>query len=854
MSRFRVSILLAVGLTLSLGRPDRAAPVTPGAKLAAEAEPAKDLYGDPLPDLAVARFGTARWREHGTEGRGLGGVACSPDGKLIAGIGAGITVWEAATGKPVDWFRPKTRPTTAALTPDGKALVTGGIVPRPRQHGAAGNEEKYRFERWEVGTGKLLGAAEIAGSHNSVGGDLSADGQMLLCRASEKLLRLYDATTGKMVTEIEAWPDFLNGSTIILSPDGKTVAVFSSQGPGGRLMPGKITLYEADTGKMIRAFGHMDLGLEYLAFAPDGKRLTAHTARSICVWDTTTGELVREIPMGRGPLAFSPDGRYLACVERAAVHVFDAKTFKEVRVIPKGSEPFGVPVCWLDDKTLVFAGERAVSLYDAETGKPLHVIAGHNGPVVSLTFSPDGRRLASGDQTSGEAIVWDVGTTAILHRFPGHAMTVGGLAFSPDGQTLATGDGFWQSGAGERHLRLFDLQTGQLKLKIAAHVNNVGSLSFAPDGRTIASAGGDGRWRLWDVSSGKRLAQVREGEGPDYVVAFAPDGKALLLGRQNELAVWKPDLSAKLYDLGPPGQERRVIGYATWLSDSKTVVSCEQLRGERAGPNTNEFLRWNGGAERPERPFKLATFHRGSQFGANQYALSPDGKLLAAVAGEFVSSQSNRIEVLDAQTGKVVAEFSGHPGWVTALAFLPDGKTLASGNWDTTILLWDVPTARLEHRWRELAAGGKDVDAAALTKDPDEAARFLRNRLLRMAALEYQARHHIAELDSDTFEVRQAASVALEKIGPEAEFALRLALDNDPTPEVKRAIRSILDNLQPGTGETTWFDAARLRMTLKCLETLGTTAAKKALRETADGPPDLIVTKKSRETLDRLGK
>jgi WD40 repeat protein len=846
MNPLRRPFMLLVGFALPCLGVLPAAPATPDAKLAAEAEPPRDLYGDPLPDLVLARFGTVRWRNDQKGGRPLDGVVSSPDGKLIAGLSdGGLTLWDAASGKPVDWFRPITRPAVAAFTPDGKTLVTGGTLPGRPESGPGGFIYKYRLERWEVGTGKLLGEADIKRqASSSERARVSADSKTLLSPERDKFLRLYDTTSGKMVTEIECHPEY--GAGFALSPDGKTVAVLSRQLAPGE--PGKLSLYEAGTGKVIRTLGDTDARYSQLAFAADGKRLATLTYRSICVFDADTGQLVREIDGVRGSLEFSPDGRYLACVERATVHLFDAKTFKEVRAFDKPSWPFvSVSVGWPDAKTLALATGHVVSLYDAETGKPLQDFAAHNGLVAALAFSSDGKRLASGDLPGGEALVWDVETTKLLHRFAGHQQAAAVVALSPDGNTLATGDGTFQNGGGERHIRLFDLEKGELKHKMPAHVNNVSSLSFAPDGRTLASAGGDGRWRLWDAATGRRLAQVRDGEGPQFFVAFAPDGKSLLLGRPNDLSVWEPDLSEKLYDVGPAGQEIRLIGYAAFLADSKTVVSCERVKDRKPGdPLIAELLRWDGGVESPQRSERLGTFQQVPY----QFVLSSDGKLLAALAG---TSPASRIEIWDTETGKVVADLEGQ-SVVSALAFSPDATMLATGGRDTTILLWDVATARLERQWRELAAGGKGIDAAALAKDPNQAVSFLRNRLIRMVALEKKASRAITDLDSDQFEVRRSASSTLEKMGPDAEFGLRLALEYSPSQEVSRAARALLDGLPPTQPAAAPWDAARLQATLKCLEALGTPGAKKALQETAEGPADLIVAKKAKEALERFGK
>src|SRR5262249_40119941 len=161
--------------------------------------------------------------------------------------------------------------------------------------------------------------------------------------------------------------------------------------------------------------------------------------------------------------------------------------------------------------------------------------------------------------------------------------------------------------------------------------------------------------------------------------------------------------------------------------------------------------------------------------------------------------------------------FEGHQNTVAALAFAPDGRVLASGSYDTTLLLWEVagrgagvelPAGELEAVWAALA--GEDARAAyragrQLEATPRTAAAFLAGRL-RPATAEEPERlaRLIRKLDDDAFAAREEAGRELEKLGEQAVPALRRALEGQPSPEVRKRVTALLSRLegQPPAGET----------------------------------------------------
>jgi WD40 repeat protein len=299
----------------------------------------------------------------------------------------------------------------------------------------------------------------------------------------------------------------------------------------------------------------------------------------------------------------------------------------------------------------------------APDAPPATAVPGHKGPVCAVVFRPDGKVLATGGE-DGAVCLWDVASGKRLGALPRSTSWVSALAFRPDGAVLAVGG---EDGS----VRLWDAARKRLLALGGRHVYGVTALAFSPDGRTLASGSKDNTVRLWDVTAGKPLT-VPLAAHRRWVsaVAFSPDGRTLASGGWDRtVRLWDVP-SGKLLGLALVGHERRVTAVA-FSPDGRTVAA--------AGANKMVHL-WDvdgarTGAARQAAPGASYLSPVGSA------AFSPDGQFLALV----------QLSELD-RLPDAPPRFAGLSEAGPAVAFSPDGRTLASGLGNGAVVLWDPRT------------------------------------------------------------------------------------------------------------------------------------------------------------------
>ena len=533
-------------------------------------------------------------------GQNYGDIAFSPDGSLIAASHGMFTepgevkIWEVSSGREVCVF-PKVTGGDSSVTfsPDGARLAVGGggmkggtmltvwdvktrvnllTIRAPLElMGWISVAFSPDGERIALADGKLDEAnvvdkpgdvtildswsgAEVlpslkGHSHPLTSVAYSPDGKLLVTTGYDKMVRVWDAITGKEKREFRVSSQRPN--KVVFSPDSKRVATASEDNSA--------RIWDVTSGQeLLTLRGHTREVLS-VAYSSDGKMIaTAGGDQHVKIWDAETGKeslTLRGHSQWVNGVAFSHNGNQVvtACID-GKVRVFDVD---DGRIRQTFDDQFGSVwgVAFSPDDTLIASGSGEwkwiekrgqILIREAATGRVMHTLRAHAGLARTVAFSPDGKQLASvgGEHwfEPGVVKVWDVATGSELQSFAGHTLGLAALEYSPDGRTLA-------SGGWDATVRLWDANAGGIRQTFPGDSFMTWILAFDPEGKHIASAGETSGAKIWELATGK----VREFEGHKGSVrclAYSPDGTRVASGGVDMMVkVWDPRTCREAFTL-----------------------------------------------------------------------------------------------------------------------------------------------------------------------------------------------------------------------------------------------------------------------------------------------------------------
>lgn len=485
----------------------------------------------------------------------------------------------------------------------------------------------------------------------------SPDGRFVLSASEDKLLKLWAASTGKLIRTFEGHSGEVK--SVSFSPDGQ----YALSGSDDQTLK----LWEITTGRMLGTFAGHSGEVFSVAFSPDGHHALSGSAdRTLKLWVVATGRPIRTFE-GHSDIvysvAISPNGRYaLSGGLDKTIRLWGVATGKLIRTF-KGSPGVVWSLAFSPDSRYALSGssDKTLKLWQVSSGRLLRTFRGHEGEVNSVAFSPDGRYALSGSDDETQRL-WDTRTGTLLRTFKGLPEFILSVTFSPDGQ-------YALSGGQHTALKLWQISTGRLIRQFGGQSIWVSSVTFSPDGRYALSGSWDGTLKLWNVVTGRLIRTLKGHSGGVASVAFSPDTRYALSG--------SGDHTVRLWDVSTGREVRTYVGHS---GSVESVTFSSNGRYILSGSDDGTIKLWRVSTGRLIRTFRA---HSPS---VRSVTFSPDDRY-------FLSGGPGTLALWKVSTGRLIRTFTG-AGIYTA-AFSADGRYAFSGDWDGVLSLWEVSSGKL---------------------------------------------------------------------------------------------------------------------------------------------------------------
>ncbi|MEO6588828.1 MAG: caspase family protein [Pyrinomonadaceae bacterium] len=357
-----------------------------------------------------------------------------------------------------------------------------------------------------------------------------------------------------------------------------------------------------------------------------------------------------------------------------------------------------------------FVSNAGTNLAESDQQKPELVLqTGHSRSVLSVVFSPDNKSVASGS-FDNTIKIWEFGTGRELRALDGHTGAVKTLDYSTDGQLLA-------SGGNDKTIRIWDVTSGAEIKSFTVEDGSIEKVAISSDGSKISAGVSDGKIYVWEVSSGRELFKFTENTAAVTALEFNRDGTLLASGSADNIIkirelnkgkkveelkghtdkimvlqfssngdtlasgsadktvrLWKTSNGRKLYEF--EGHKGKVLAI-NFTADGK-IMSADSAQNIKIWDSQNK------------REINSVNINDGkdSVIEAESAAFSSDGKFLASGKGD------RTVVLSDTQTGEKLNTLENHTSGLYGVAFSSDLHWLASAGVDNTIKLWDLQTGQ----------------------------------------------------------------------------------------------------------------------------------------------------------------
>ena len=472
-----------------------------------------ELY---LPPSAKARFGKG-W---------IHDIKFSPySDQLAVATTIGVWIYNTRTGEEQALF--------SGIMGGANAVSysPGGLI-------IAAAHSDWTVRLWDVSTGKLTSPSTLRGHTAKIHAvEYSPDGKRIASGSADKTIRIWDphaTTDNKKIIAILPYRDSVR--SIAFSPDSRMLAGGSDDGI--------IQVWDADTGDRIYEFKEHTDSVQAVHFSRNRTELVSASLDSTAILWSLVGEGGKLHPPAqhKAPVyavKFSPDGNTFATGSAdKLIQLWDTST-ADRKLTLTGHKDLVADIDFSsDDSTLASSSPDGTILLWDRIGKRTRIeIPGHTGGVKTLAYTVDNRIRACGIGFDGKLRLWDAGTSSELSILREHTGLTQAVSFSKNGKTIASGgseDGtIFLSDVLKVLENSEDFSNDSLLTTLTGNIHGITALAFSPADTTFASGGADGRIHLLDISSGSKLKMLRGAQSTITALTFVVDGTHLFSGEAN---------------------------------------------------------------------------------------------------------------------------------------------------------------------------------------------------------------------------------------------------------------------------------------------------------------------------------
>jgi len=297
------------------------------------------------------------------------------------------------------------------------------------------------------------------------------------------------------------------------------------------------------------------------------------------------------------------------------------------------------------------------------------ILKGHSGPVMSVSWSPQGQRIASGS-SDHSVLIWNRKGIQVM-KYEGHSDTVTAVSWSPNGKYIASAS---------KDIHVWNVWSGEKKLQIG-HSESIHSVCWSPSGDKLVSGSADGMIHVWDSETGTQLWEEDLLYDSVLSVSWSPLGDNIVSSSENSgIIVSNSEGRMVGYMKNTTHPRNRVsrryrhisrpiaVSSVTWSPDGQFVLSGSWDRTVRI---------WNVNGE------LVQMFYLSDK--VSSVSWSPDGDKI--VSGTYDS----KIYVHNVKSGQLIDTLKIASGPVYSVSVSSDGSKIVAGTADNTLRVWNMP-------------------------------------------------------------------------------------------------------------------------------------------------------------------